>query len=153
MTDDDLVFQKSNGVRACCALKILASSGAVRAEQQIVGHLLDQRTQSFITHFTLSQANSSCLHFWDELSFEDEEFTLNPLSEIGYQAGELSLEVKVFYLLNSFMNWEDKWFLKVVTFYYYLKARLILWVRGEGFVWIPDRRNQLYSHPPTANKK
>lgn len=52
----------------------------------------------------------NCLYFWDELSFEDEEFTLNPHSEIGYKVGEVSLEVKVFYLLTNFMNWEDKRF-------------------------------------------
>lgn len=53
----------------------------------------------------------SCFYFWDELSFEGEEFTLNPHSEIGYKVDEVSLEVKVFYLLINFMDWEDnKWF-------------------------------------------
>lgn len=45
------------------------------------------------------------------MSFEGEEFTLNPHSEIGYKVDEVSLEVKVFYLLINFMDWEDnKWF-------------------------------------------
>lgn len=63
MTDDDLIFQMSDGVSTCCALKMMASSAAVWAERQIVGHLVDQTTPSFIPHFTLSQANSSCLRF------------------------------------------------------------------------------------------
>lgn len=36
------------------------------------------------------------------------------LSEVRYKVGQLSLEVKIFYLLILFMNWEDnKWFKKM----------------------------------------
>lgn len=65
------------------------------------------------------------------LSLDHEEFTLNPLSEIGYKVGELSSEVKMFCLLLISMNREDD-FSKVLFSLLWLRPRLILGVGGRS---------------------